>query len=82
MRIIREFVTSTLVGGLLIVLPIYLTVLILLKGMQSVAALVRRRDRRRPRSSLHHRRGGERSFHRLRPVRPHASRRSGLHLES
>jgi uncharacterized membrane protein len=41
MRIIREFLTSTLVGGLLIVLPIYLTVLILLKGMQSVAALVR-----------------------------------------
>jgi uncharacterized membrane protein len=30
-----------LVGGLLIVLPIYLAVLVLLKGMQSAAALVR-----------------------------------------
>ena len=41
MRIVRELLTSTLVGGLLILLPIYLTVLILLKGMQSVALLER-----------------------------------------
>jgi len=41
MRFAREFVTSTLVGGLLIVVPVYLAVLLLLKGMKSVARLVR-----------------------------------------
>jgi uncharacterized membrane protein len=41
MRYAREFLTSTLVGGLLIVVPLYLAVLLLLKGMKSVAALVR-----------------------------------------
>jgi uncharacterized membrane protein len=41
MKFAREFLANTLVGGVLIVLPIYLTVLVLLKGMQSVAALVR-----------------------------------------
>ena len=41
MKFAREFLASTLVGGLLIVLPIYLAVLVLLKGMRSVAALVR-----------------------------------------
>jgi uncharacterized membrane protein len=41
MKFARELLVSTLVGGLLVVLPIYLTVLVLLKGMQSVAALVR-----------------------------------------
>jgi uncharacterized membrane protein len=41
MKFARELLASTLVGGLLVVLPIYLTVLVLLKGMQSVAALVR-----------------------------------------
>ena len=41
MRYAREFVTSTLVGGLLIVVPVYLAVLLLLKGMKSVAGLVR-----------------------------------------
>ena len=41
MRYVREFVTSTLVGGLLIVVPVYLAVLLLLKGMASVAGLVR-----------------------------------------
>ena len=41
MRYAREFVTSTLVGGLLIVVPVYLAVLLLLKGMASVAGLVR-----------------------------------------
>ena len=41
MRHAREFVTSTLVGGLLIVVPVYLAVLLLLKGMKSVAGLVR-----------------------------------------
>jgi uncharacterized membrane protein len=41
MKFAREFLVTTLVGGLLIVLPIYLTVLVLLKGMQSAAALVR-----------------------------------------
>jgi uncharacterized membrane protein len=41
MKFARKFLVNTLVGGLLIVLPIYLTVLVLLKGMQSVVALVR-----------------------------------------
>jgi uncharacterized membrane protein len=41
MRYAREFVTSTLVGGLLIVVPVYLAVLLLLKGMKSAAGLVR-----------------------------------------
>ena len=41
MRYAREFVTSTLVGGLLIVVPAYLAVVLLLKGMKSVAGLVR-----------------------------------------
>ena len=36
-----EFVKNTLVGGLLIVVPLYLAVLLLLKGMQSVMSLVR-----------------------------------------
>jgi uncharacterized membrane protein len=41
MKFAREFLVNTLVGGLLIVLPIYLTVLVVLKGMQSLAAVVR-----------------------------------------
>ena len=41
MKYAREFITSTLVGGLLIVVPAYLAVLLLLKGMKSVANLVR-----------------------------------------
>jgi uncharacterized membrane protein len=41
MRYAREFITSTLVGGLLIVVPVYLAVLLLLKGMKSVGTLVR-----------------------------------------
>jgi len=41
MKYLREFVTSTLVGGLLIVVPVYLAVLLLLKGMKSAATLVR-----------------------------------------
>jgi uncharacterized membrane protein len=36
-----EFVKNTLVGGLLVVIPVYLAVLLLLKAMQSVAGLVR-----------------------------------------
>jgi uncharacterized membrane protein len=41
MRYAREFITSTLVGGLLFVVPVYLAVLLLLKGMKSVGGLVR-----------------------------------------
>jgi uncharacterized membrane protein len=41
MKYAREFVTNTVVGGLLVVLPVYLTVLLLLKGMQAVVGLVR-----------------------------------------
>ena len=41
MKQFREFVVSTLVGGLLVVAPIYLGVLLLLKAMQSLVGLVR-----------------------------------------
>ena len=41
MKYAREFVTSTLIGGLLIVVPVYLAVLLLLKGMKSAATVVR-----------------------------------------
>jgi len=41
MKPVREFVVNALVGGLLIVAPIYLAVLLLLKGMQAVVGLVK-----------------------------------------
>jgi uncharacterized membrane protein len=41
MRYAREFLSNAMVGGVLVLLPVYLAVLVLLKGMQSVAALVR-----------------------------------------
>jgi uncharacterized membrane protein len=41
MKYAREFVISTVVGGLFVVVPVYLAVLLLLKGMQSVGNLVR-----------------------------------------
>ena len=41
MKYAREFITSTVVGGLFIVVPVYLAVLLLLKGMKSVVGLVR-----------------------------------------
>ena len=41
MKIAREFLTNVLVGGVLVVLPVYLALLVLLKGVQSVAALLR-----------------------------------------
>ena len=41
MKYAREFVTSTVVGGLFIVVPVYLAVALLLKGMKSVGGLVR-----------------------------------------
>ena len=41
MKYAREFITSTVVGGLFIVVPLYLAVLLLLKGMKSVGGLVR-----------------------------------------
>jgi uncharacterized membrane protein len=41
MRYVREFVTNAVVGGMLVVVPVYLAVLLLLKGMQSVVGLVR-----------------------------------------
>jgi uncharacterized membrane protein len=40
MKHVREFIVSSLVGGLLILLPIYLSVLLLLKAMKAVAGLV------------------------------------------
>ena len=41
MKYAREFITSTVIGGLFIVVPVYLAALLLLKGMKSVANLVR-----------------------------------------
>ena len=41
MKYAREFLSNALIGGVLVLLPVYLTVLVLLKGMKSVAALVR-----------------------------------------
>jgi uncharacterized membrane protein len=41
MKSARNFVINALIGGLLVVLPLYLAVLLLLKAMQSVAGLVR-----------------------------------------
>jgi uncharacterized membrane protein len=41
MRYVREFVVSSVVGGVLVLLPVYLAVLVLLKGMQSVVGLLR-----------------------------------------
>jgi uncharacterized membrane protein len=41
MKQCREFVVSALVGGLLVVVPIYLAVLLLLTAMQSFMGLVR-----------------------------------------
>jgi uncharacterized membrane protein len=40
MKYARELVVSTVVGGALVLVPIYLVVLVLLKGMQSVVGLV------------------------------------------
>jgi uncharacterized membrane protein len=41
MKFASEFVKTALIGGALVVLPLYLAVLLLLKGMQAVAGLVR-----------------------------------------
>lgn len=41
MKYVREFVISAVVGGVLVLVPIYLCVLLLLKGMQSIVHLVR-----------------------------------------
>lgn len=41
MKYAREFVTNAVVGGVLILAPLYLAVLLLLKGMKSVVGLVR-----------------------------------------
>ncbi len=41
MKYARELVTSTVIGGLFIVVPVYLALVLLVKGMKSVAGLVR-----------------------------------------
>ncbi len=41
MKYARELIASTVVGGLFIVVPAYLAILLLLKGMKSVGSLVR-----------------------------------------
>ena len=41
MKLAREFVTNAVVGGVLILAPLYLAVLLLLKGMKSVVVLVK-----------------------------------------
>ena len=41
MKYVRDLVANTVVGGLFVLLPMYLAVLVLLKGVQSVIGLVR-----------------------------------------
>ena len=41
MKLARDFVINAVVGGIFVVVPVYLAVVLLLKGMQSVASLVR-----------------------------------------
>lgn len=41
MKVVRQFLINASVGGVLVVLPIYLAVLVLLKGVQSVGNLIR-----------------------------------------
>jgi uncharacterized membrane protein len=41
MKYVREFFANALIGGVLVLLPVYLALIVLLKGMKSVAALVR-----------------------------------------
>jgi uncharacterized membrane protein len=41
MRLAREFVMNAIVGGLFVLLPIYLALLLLLKAMQTAAGFVR-----------------------------------------
>jgi uncharacterized membrane protein len=41
MRYAREFAVNAVIGGLLVLLPLYLAVIVLLKGMQSATGLVR-----------------------------------------
>jgi uncharacterized membrane protein len=40
MRFAREFITSTVVGGLFVIVPVYLAVLLMLKGMATVGTVV------------------------------------------
>lgn len=40
MKYVREFVFNAVIGGLLILLPVYLAILLLLKGLQSAMGLV------------------------------------------
>jgi uncharacterized membrane protein len=41
MKHVRDFVVSSVVGGLLILVPLYLSILLILKAMQAVAGVVR-----------------------------------------
>ena len=41
MKHVREFVVSSIVGGLLVLVPLYLSVLLLLKAMKAVGGIVR-----------------------------------------
>src|SRR5215471_12219193 len=41
MKQVREFVVTSLAGGLLVVVPLYLSVLLILKAMKAVGGLVR-----------------------------------------
>ena len=41
MRTIAEFIKTTLIGGLLIVLPVYIAVLLLLKALQGIVTAMK-----------------------------------------
>lgn len=40
MKTLAEFTRTTLIGGILILLPIYLAVVLVLKGLRGVTALI------------------------------------------
>ena len=41
MKAMRELITSTIIGGVFVVVPVYLAILLLLKGMKAVGELMR-----------------------------------------
>ena len=41
MRTIAEFIKTTLIGGIIIVLPVYIAVLLILKALQGLLAAVK-----------------------------------------
>lgn len=53
MKSLREIVASTLLGGVLVVLPLYLAILLVLKAVQSMAAIIKPLVKLLPESVAH-----------------------------